>query len=266
MTGNLNGKTALITGSTRRGIGAASAMHLALEGANVILNYGSKSKDADAKQRAETLTQSIAETGAHVGLIVADIKSESEVRELFRQANDRFGGVDILVNNAGGAWIEQDFATIETTHWDQAIRAEIDGTFYCIREALPHMRHGHWGRIINICLNHETLTLLINAHYGNTLDKYPYDFALAKSAKAEITRLLALAEYKHGITINNILPGVIEEIDNDDALRKLRGADSKSIYFDPTDVARAVAFLCSEDARGITHSDLRIPGNLYTRL
>ena len=265
-SGALVGRAALVTGSTRRGIGAASAMQLALEGANVILNYGTGSTGPAARERAGALREKIKETGAHVEVVEADISSEDGVKKLFHQAGELFGGVDILVNNAGGAWIEQDFAVIETAHWNQAVRPEIDGTFFCIREALPHMRRNRWGRIINICLDEETLALLVNAQYGHVLEKYPYDFGVAKFAKREIGRLVALAEYKHGITVNNILPGIIEEMENDEALRKLQGTSEPSIYFDPTDVARAVTFLCREEARGITKSDLRIPGNIYTRL
>lgn len=266
MSESLAGKTALITGSTRQGIGAATAMLLALEGASVVLNYGTGSKSPEAGQRAEALRQQLESLNCRVAVIEAAIHSEAEVKELFRRAGELFGGVDILVNNAGGTWLEQDFAAIETRHWDQAIRAEIDGTFYCIREALPHMRRRRWGRIINICLHEETLTLLVNAQYGHVLEKYPYDFALAKSAKREMTHLLALAEFKYGITLNNVLPGIIEELGHEEALSRLRDTGEPGLYYDPVDVARAVAWLCSEAARGISGSDLRIPGNIYPRL
>ncbi len=266
MTVSLSGKTALITGSTRQGIGAATSLALALQGANVILNYGTGGKTSEARQRGELMRDKIASLNTRVALIEAAIHTESEVQAMFRKADELFGGVDILVNNAGGAWIEQDFASIDTQHWNQAIRSEIDGTFFCIREALPHMRRKHWGRILNICLDDETMQLLVNAHYGHVLEKYPYDFTLAKNAKREMTQLLALSEFKFGITINNILPGIIEDVDNEEALARLQRTHDRSIYYDPVDVARAVAFLCQEDARGITQSDIRIPGNIYKRL
>ena len=266
MTESLAGKAALITGSTRRGIGAATALALALEGASIILNYGTGGKSSEARGRAEELTDKIRSLGANVALIAAAVQSEDEVKEMFRQAKELFGGIDILVNNAGGAWLEQDFAAIDTQHWNQAIRSEIDGTFFCIRESLPHMRDKHWGRVINVCLDEATMQLLINAQYGHVLEKYPYDFSLAKFTKREITKLLAFPEFKYGITINNILPGIIEDVDHDAALARLRLTNDNAIYFDPVDVARAIVFLCREDARGITQSDIRIPGNIYQRL
>lgn len=262
----LAGKTALVTGSTRSGIGATTAMQLALDGANVILNYGSGSRDAAARERAEGLRRRIAELDRPVVVLEASIRHEDEVAQLFAQAEAQFGGIDILVNNAGGVWIEQDFAAIETAHWEQAVRTEIDGAFYCTRRALPHMRRRRWGRIVNIGLDGEVMGLLVNARYGHVLDKYPYDFVLAKRAKETMAHLLGLVELKHGITVNNVLPGIIEEIDNEEAWQSLQAGAPGSLYFDPTDVARVIAFLCSQAARGISHSDIRIPGNIYQRL
>jgi 3-oxoacyl-[acyl-carrier protein] reductase len=262
----LAGKAALVTGSTRRGIGAATAMKLALDGASLILNFGTGSRDDAARERAERLRRQIAEPGRQVAVVEASVRNEEEVEELFRQSEALFGGVDILVNNAGGLWIEQDFTSIDASHWEQAVRTELDGAFYCTRRALPHMRHRRWGRIVNVGVDVDVMGLLINAQYGHVLDKYPYDFVLAKRAKEELAHLLGLVELKHGITVNNVLPGIIEEIDHEDAWQGLQAGAPVSVYFDPTDVARAVAFLCSEEARGISHSDIRVPGNIYKRL
>ena len=263
MSNSLVGKTALITGSTRTGIGATTAMMLASKGANIILNYGTGGTGREAGQRAEKLRQKVAATNPNVVVLEAAVDSEKEVKKLFARTAERFGSVDILVNNAGGLWIEQDFAQIETGHWNQAVRRELDGTFYCIREALPPMRAKRWGRIINVGLHYVVMELLVNAQYGNVLDKYPYDFAIAKHAKQQITGLLALAEFKHGITINNVLPGIIETIDNDRALEIIQAHSPQEIFFNPVDVANAILYLCSEEARGITQSDIRIPGNFY---
>lgn len=136
---HLSGRTALVTGSTRQGIGATTAMALAFRGAKVILNFGTGSRDAAARQRADALANKLDGLGGRVAVIEASIQSEAEIKELFLKATELFGGVDILVNNAGGTWLEQDFAGIETRHWEQAVRSEIDGIFYCIRAALPHM-------------------------------------------------------------------------------------------------------------------------------
>ena len=260
---SLKGKTALVTGSTRAGIGATTAVALACTGANIVLNYGSAGAGPHDAERAEEFRGRIAEFNPNVVALPAAVHVEEEVKRLFTEAFDRFGSVDILVNNAGGTWIEQDFAAIDTAHWEQAIRREVDGTLYCIREALPRMRENRWGRIINIGLHRPALDLLVNTHYGNVLDRYPYDFVIAKHAKQEVTRGLALAELKYGITINNILPGIIENLDNDKALAILKRGEAQEVFFNPVDVANAIAYLCSDQARGITQSDIRIPGNIY---
>jgi len=257
------GKTALITGSTRSGIGATTAMVLASMGANIILNYGTGGTGREARLRAEELSKKIATTNPNVLVLEAAVDTEKEVKKLFANSVDRFGSVDILVNNAGGLWIEQDFAQIETRHWDQAVRTELDGTFYCIREALPGMRAKRWGRIVNVGLHHAIMEWLVNTQYGNVLDKYPYDFSIAKYAKQQFASLLALAEFKHGITINNVLPGIIETMDNERALEIIQGHSAQEMFLNPLDVAHAIVYLCSEEARGITQSDIRIPGNLY---
>lgn len=264
---DVKGRTVLVTGSTRRGIGSATAIVLARCGANVVLNFGTGGAGEEARERAEVLRAKIEErTGAGVIAVEASMRNEVEVRRLFEKARTRFGSVDILVNNAGGLWIEQDFADVTTEHWEQALRPEIDGTFYCIREALPDMRAQRWGRIVNIGLDADTLELLINAHDSHVLEHYPFDFHIAKSAKCEITRTLALIELKHGITINNVLPGVIEDMDNDELFAVVEGSRQTSAWFGPLDVALTVAFLCSDVARGITRSDVRLPGNIYKRL
>lgn len=262
---NLKGKTVLITGSTRAGIGSAAAFALASSGANIVLNYGTGSRDSAAKKRASCMTKKIKQFNKNVITLVGDIKKEKEVKDLFEAAEKKFGSVDILVNNAGGTWIEQDFAEIKTNHWNQMIRAEIDGTFFCIREALPAMRRNGWGRIINICLDEESIAFALNAE-GHVLEKYPYDFALTKNVKAEMSRKIALAEFKYGITCNNILPGIIEEMNNEQTLNIIQNKISQSVFFNPTDVAATVNYLCGNEARGITGSDIRFPGNLYNRL
>lgn len=264
---DLKGRTALVTGSTRRGIGSTTAIMLAYRGANLVLNYGTGGGGEKAAERAEILRAKIEQrTGATAIVIESSPHSEIDARRMFDEARTRFGTVDILVNSAGGLWMEQDFAEISDEHWEQTLRPEIDGAFYCIREALPDMRARRWGRIINVGVDVDTLMLVVNAHYGHVLERYPFDFHIAKTAKCEISHTLALIELKQGITINNVLPGVIENIENDEVFHAIEESARASAWFSPLDVADAVAFLCSEAAGGITGSDVRLPGNVYKRL
>lgn len=262
---NLKGKTALITGSTRLGIGATTALALADLGVNVILNYGTGMSNSEAGKRADALEKKIKTFNKNVITLVADITKEGQVKKLFKDAVSAFGSVDILINNAGGTWVEQDFAEITTKHWNQVVKPEIDGTFYCIREVLPLMRKKQWGRIVNICLDKDAMELALNAE-GHILEKYPYDFAIAKESKRNIVQRIALSELKYGITCNNIMPGIIEELENEKALKIIQGKTKQSIFFNPTDVSDTITYLCSQNARGVTGSDIKLPGNIYTRL
>lgn len=262
----LNGKTVLITGSTRQGIGATAALVLAHLGAKIVLNYGTGEKGRNASVRASLLEKKIKKFSKKVITVAADIKKEKDVKKLFKKAVSEFGSVDILVNNAGGTWIPQDFAGISTEHWEQAVRSEIDGTFYCMREALPFMRKKRWGRIINICLDEKIMEIALLAQNNHILEKYPYDFAIAKYAKQRLTSLISPLEFKYGITCNNIMPGIIEEMNNSEALKIIKEDLPPSIHFNPVDVARVIAYLCTKEAAGITGSDIKIPGNIYKRL
>jgi NAD(P)-dependent dehydrogenase (short-subunit alcohol dehydrogenase family) len=201
-----------------------------------------------------------------VAVVEASTRDEADIRRLFHEARERFGAVDILVNNAGGLWIEQDLAELDAAHLRQTVEPEVIGTVLCIREALAGMRARRWGRIVNIGLHREVMDALLCARYRHTFDRYPYDFVVAKHAKEELTRVLAPVELKHGITVNNVLPGVIEEHDPDELARRAAAGPPPTPLVDPLDVARVVAWLCGEEARAVTGSDLRVPGNVYARL
>ena len=90
---------------------------------------------------------------------------------------------------------------------------------------------------------HAIMEWLVNAQYGNVLDKYPYDFSIAKYAKQQFASLLALAEFKYGITINNVFPGIIETIDNERALEIIQGHSAQEMFLNPLDVANAIVSL-----------------------
>jgi NAD(P)-dependent dehydrogenase (short-subunit alcohol dehydrogenase family) len=263
---SLRGRTALVTGSTRAGIGAATALRLAAAGANVVLNYGSGDASPQARERANAFAAQVQERGREVMVVEADVKSLADVQRMFVQIRDRFTHLDILVNNAGATWLEQEFTEIDADRWQRAMQTEIDGVFLCMRAALPEMRRRRWGRIVNVCVDMQVLELLINAQYGHVLERYPTDFAIGKTGRQALTRLTALAEWKYGITINNILPGIIEDAAVAELLQQIPQSDYQRTYCDPLDVAEAVLWLCSPQARAVTGSDVRIPGNVYKRL
>lgn len=263
---SLRGRIALVTGSVGEGIGRSTALALARSGADVALNFGTGRGDQYIRQAGERVQAAIREMGRRTALIRADTRSEQQVSSLFQQIRTELGSVDILVNNAGGTWLEQDFAEIPSERWVDTIAAELNGAFYCMREALPDMRERRWGRIINVVVDFTSLDLLINAQYGHVLDRFPYAFAAGKMARGWLARNLSYAELKYGITVNNILPGIIEGVTLEEALSDAAGETGTAVGARPSDVARVIEFLCREEARFVSNSDIVIPGNLYSRL
>jgi 3-oxoacyl-[acyl-carrier protein] reductase len=262
----LKGRVALITGSVGNGIGRSAALALANAGADIALNYGTGRKQEEIEHTGRQVQAAIERMGGRSVLICADTRDEQQVIRLFQQVREELGSVDILINNAGRGWLDQDFVEISSERWEQTIAAELNGAFYCMRESLPGMREKRWGRIVNIVIDPTSLNLLLNAQYGHVLDRYPYAFAIGKAARKSLTHNLAYAELRNSITINNILPGIIEEMSLNEAVSEATGDLANRSAARPSDIGRIIAYLCSEEARVITNSDIVIPGNLYSRL
>ncbi|SPS02588.1 D-beta-hydroxybutyrate dehydrogenase (fragment) [Cupriavidus taiwanensis] len=140
---SLNGKTALVTGSTS-GIGLGIAQVLAQAGANIVLNgFG----DSDAALAA------IRAIGTEVINHAADMRNSKEIEAMFAVVHERFGALDVLVNNAGIQHVSP-IETFDAQKWDDIIAINLSSGFHTTRLALPGMRTRNWGRIINIASVH----------------------------------------------------------------------------------------------------------------
>nr|AAD33952.1 beta-hydroxybutyrate dehydrogenase [Cupriavidus necator H16] len=183
----LNGKTALVTGSTS-GIGLGIAKALAAQGANIIVNgFG----DADAA-KAEIAQ---AGQGIRVGYHGADMSKAAEIEDMMRYAQSDFGGADILVNNAG----IQHVAAIEDfppERWDAIIAINLTSAFHTTRLALPGMKQKDWGRIINVASTH-----------GLVASAQKSAYVAAKHGIVGFTKVTALETAQTGVTANAICPG-----------------------------------------------------------
>jgi NAD(P)-dependent dehydrogenase (short-subunit alcohol dehydrogenase family) len=261
----LRGKVAVITGSTGDGIGRSSAFALARKGANVVLNYGTGRKTDQHKAEAERVRAELANMGSNCALIEADTKTNEGVRFLIASALEKFGTIDILVNNAGAPWLEEDYAASSAERWDATIAAEITGPCLLIKEALPHMREKRWGRIVNIIIDFKMLDVLLNQQYAHILSSYPYPFYIGKSGRYNIAKVLSHSELKNGITINNVLPGIIEEISLEQA-NSNSSCRHENELINPNDVADIICLLCSDLCKNVTGSDIVMPGNVYSRI
>lgn len=248
----LKGRTALITGATGGGMGRSCAFTLANQGCNIVLNYGTNRQDTAADKKAHAVKEKIEAMGRKVLLAKADTKNSTEVSLMVQKAVEKFEKIDILVNNAGAPWYPKEITEIPPEQIRLVLQAEIDGVFNCIRECLPIMRKNQWGRIITIGA--------YKAGSWAAKDFGPIEYAIGKAGRALLTEHLALKERKHNITVNMVNPGPghTAHIDIDTAVTYVDHSDQwinrkKST---PQDIAEAVLFLCTENARFITGTDV----------
>ncbi|MBX8488396.1 3-hydroxybutyrate dehydrogenase [Pseudomonas cichorii] len=235
---NLQGKTALVTGSTS-GIGLGIALVLAKAGANLVLNgFG----------EASAVIAQVQQFGGRVGHHPADVSDPAQIAEMIAYAEREFGGVDILVNNAGIQHVDavEDFAV---ERWDSIIAINLSSVFHTTRLCLPGMRSMDWGRIINIASVHGLV--------GST-GKSAY--VAAKHGVIGLTKVVGLETARSNVTCNAICPGwvltplVQQQIDNrqgapDQARRDLLAEKQPSLDFvTPEQLGELVLFLCSEAA------------------
>jgi 3-oxoacyl-[acyl-carrier protein] reductase len=246
----LEGRVALITGSTGGGMGRSTAFTLAKNGADIVLNYGTNRIGAEADEASKEVEKAIQDLGRRVTLVKADTRRADEVSAMVKKAVEEFGKIDILVNNAGGGWEPKDITKIPPEQFHRVVEAEIYGAFYCIRECLPIMRKNHWGRIINLGMS--------DAGYWAGS---PVEYALGKAGRALLTRHLAHEERKYNITVNLINPGPGHTAHIDTVEKALSLADRSEEWKSrkqatPQDIAEAILFLCTEQARFITGSHI----------
>jgi 3-hydroxybutyrate dehydrogenase len=244
----LNGKTALVTGSTS-GIGLGMAMSLARQGANVVLNGFGDFEAAKAHVTA---------LGVKVGYHGADMSKPAEIADLMAYAVREFGGADVLVNNAGIQFVAkvEDFPVDK---WDAIIAINLSSAFHTTRLALPGMRAKNWGRIINVASAH-----------GLVASAQKSAYVAAKHGLVGFTKSSALEVATTGITVNAICPGwvltplVQKQIDDraaregitvDKAKLDLLSEKQPSLEFTtPEQLGELAVFLCSpagNNVRGV---------------
>lgn len=248
----LNGKTALVTGSTS-GIGLGIAKALARQGANIVLNgFG----DVDGS-RAAVLEAGKAH-GVKVAYHGADMSRSAEIEDMMKYAAGQFSRVDILVNNAG----IQHVAPVDSfpvEKWDSIIAINLSSAFHTSRLALPAMQAAQWGRIINIASVHGLV---------GSAQKSAY--VAAKHGIVGLTKVTALENAAKGITCNAICPGWVltplvqkqidaraanEGISIEQAQNELLAEKEPSLQFTtPDELGELAVFFCSpagNNVRGV---------------
>ncbi|MFI5304803.1 MAG: 3-oxoacyl-[acyl-carrier-protein] reductase [Nitrospiria bacterium] len=247
MNTGLEGRTAIITGGAQ-GIGNAIVDALASEGVTVgvaDLNWEKAKKGAD----------DLNAKGRKAIPFKVNVANSQEVKEMFEQAFAAWGKVDILVNNAG---ITRDSLIIRMKEedWNQVLDINLNGTFFCIKEAVSKMAKQRFGRIINIA---SIVGAIGNPGQAN--------YVASKAAVIGLTKTVAREYASRGITVNAIAPGFIETAMTEVLPAQVREELLKQIPLGKmgtvSDIAHAVCFLSSEQASYITGQVLHVNGGMY---
>ncbi len=242
---SLRNRVAVVTGGTR-GIGRGIALGLAREGARIALVYRAN------KAAAQMALRQLQAEGADCVAVETNIADPGRAEQLIKTVADRYGRVDVLVNNVGDfRWGTLAESSVE--EWTSIFDSNVTTVFYMCRAALPMMRKGRWGRIINMGA--------VGAERAFGQAKISA-YAAAKAAVVAMSRSLALEEAKNGITVNVVNPSSIDEKDLTlEEARKLKDA-RYPIGRPPTvdDVAAAVSFFASEEAEYVTGQVVNVSG------
>lgn len=243
----LAGKIALVTGSSQ-GIGRTTALRLAREGADIVINYRSNANAAEETKAA------IEELGRQCVAIKADVSLEEEVTHLFAEATRQLGPVAILVNNAGTTR-DKLILQMSLEDFEHVINTNLRSAFLCTKASLRSMMRARWGRIVNIT---SVAGLLGSAGQAN--------YAASKAAIVALTISTAREMASRSITANAIAPGFIPT-----ELTANLTEQQRKLILDSTplgrmgnaeEVAAAVAFFCSPDAGYITGQILCVDGGM----
>lgn len=255
----LERKVAIVTGGGGAGIGHGISLTLAREGACVAIFE----LDLEA---AEGIRARIESESGCAKVYSADISRAEDVRRAVAQAGEDFGRIDILVNNAGIGLVRP-AAEASEEEYDRVHSIDLRGAWLCAKYAIPHMQRAGGGSIINIASVHARATVPLFALY-----------AAMKSGLTGLTRGLAVQYGPDNIRVNAVLPGLVDapqtraalgasSPDIDAYLRKfITRYQAMPVAVLPEDVGRVVAFLASDDARGITGAEIPVDAGLLAIL
>ncbi len=246
----LGGRRALVTGATS-GIGRATAFELAAHGASVAINHRGHDDEAAA------MAEAIGTAGGRAVPVRMDVSQEAEVTRGFGEAREALGGLDLLVANAG---VQAPYPLVDMplAEWERVIGVNLTGVFLCAREAARIMRGaGGGGAILGVTSVHDRMPWERFSHY-----------AASKGGARLFLESIAKELAPHGIRVAAVAPGAVRTAINEDVMddREERAAVEAQIPMarvgTPDEIARAIAWLASDQASYVTGATLLVDGGM----
>lgn len=245
-------KVVIVTGSSR-GIGRATALEAAREGAALVLN-------ARGAEELEAARRDVAGSGAEVLAVGGDVRGPAFPDHLVELTLERFGRIDALVNNVGGGSAMRDVDQLPDSEWERDLETNLTSAFRLCRAVVPVMKRQRYGRIVNV----SSVAGRSRGHLSGTA------YSAAKAGLLGLTRHMAWDLGGQGITVNALAPGLTE---TERALGKWQQRSSAQRekllegvalrrFASPEEVARSILFLASDDASYVTGVTLDVNGGL----
>ena len=241
---NLNGKIAIVTGSSR-GIGKAIALRLARDGANVVVTYHS------SQDKAEAIVKEIKDLGVEAIALQVNVREIESVRDMFGKAVKHFGKVDILVNNAAGRNVFKPTVKMTPEEYDSMFDIT-RGVYFTLQEAATQLADG--GSIVSISTG---VTSMSESGAGA--------YAGSKAAVEQFSNCLAKELGDRQITVNTVAPGVTDTdgmVLEEEQANQLIAQTPLGRLGKPDDIAAVIAMLVSDDAHWITGQNIRATGGI----
>ncbi len=246
----LEGKNAIVSGGSQ-GIGTATSLEFAREGANVCVLYRKH------EEEAQKIVDEIKGMGRKAIHLACDISSFSDAEKVVKATLDAFGRIDILVNNAGMNWDGVSWKMTEE-QWDRVIEVNLKGYFNFVRHTAPLFKDQKYGKIINI-----TSINGLRGKFGQS------NYSAAKAGIIGYTKALAKELGPFNVNVNAIAPGLIETamLSESEARDKIVDMAMNEMALKrvgaPEDVAAVIAFIASDKARHITGEVIKVDGGQY---
>lgn len=273
---DLSGKVAVVTGASR-GLGREDALTLARAGADVVITDILVEDDPELQKAAEAsgsmlaqgavgqgwvysnkTADEIRQMGRRSAAIKMNVTDRDQVKEVMARIKEEFGGIHILVNNAATIDNVAQIPKHDYKLWDRDIAVNLTGSFNCTKEAWPYMVEQGWGRLIYM-----SSVAGVFGGFGQA------SYATTKAGVLGLMRVAALEGGRHGITANAIMPGIAgsegakaAEQFNPQMYERFKNRTVWKRFAEPSDIASAIAFLCTDEAGYITGEVMDLSGGI----